>query len=342
MSFEILHEFPSPETERVWREFLTRAEVPSHYDSPEFFLDPFHTRPFAVLARKDGQVRGVLTGSHQGRTVVSGLPSRPQILVESTDTPATLDSLAQGLLAEGRNSDLITIYTWSWRDLPPFADRRFRRRQLLGNVVLDLTRGADALFKDFTKDRRRNIRYAEKNGVEVREAATQQDIIDAHAVYTAWRGTERKKVKGDWSFESFEAAVRLKNNRRLFLATFEGEIIAINIFRFFPGGLFESAANSSLDEFIHLKPNDLLQWRGIQWACAQGLRRHSLGGAHQFLLRFGGPVVPIFRYRLDRTLLRRHDLREGVEDSARSLLRRAPAGVNRTVRKLMGKELPPH
>jgi hypothetical protein len=144
-------------------------------------------------------------------------------------------------------------------------------------------------------------------------------------------------VHGDWSFESFEKTVNLRSNRRLFLASFSGKVIAINIFRFCPGGLFESAANSSLDQFMHLKPNDLLQWKGIQWACAQGLRRHSLGGTHEFLLRFGGTVVPILRYRLDRTLFRRHDLKESLAAKARSLLRSAPSGVGQTVRRLLGK-----
>jgi len=337
VNFEILYEFPRPERERAWREFLTRVEVPSHYDSPEYFLDPLRhgNRPFAVLALDENQVRGVLTGLHLGREVNSGLGSRPQICVDGVETAATLETLAQGLLAEAKQAELVHIYTWSTLELGPFAKRGFRRRQLLGSVVLDLTRGADALFKDFAKDRRRNIRYAEKHGVEVREAATDQDIVDAHAVYTEWRGTERKHVKGEWSFESFEKTVRLRSNRRLFLATFEGKIVAINIFRFFPGGLFESAANSSLDEYMHLKPNDLLQWRGIQWACSEGLRRHSLGGAHEFLLRFGGTVAPTFRYRLDRSFLRRHDLKESLGATARSLLQSAPPGMEQAVRKLL-------
>jgi hypothetical protein len=337
--FLILHEFPPPDLERAWRECLTRVEVPSHYNSPEYFLDPLRqgTRPFAVLAFESDRVRGVLTGFHLGSEVRSGLASRPQICVEGTETAATLETLAQGLLAESDDAGLVSLFTWSALELGPFSAHGFRSRQLPGSVVLDLTRGADNLFKEFSKDRRRNIRYAEKHGVEVREATSAQDIVDAHAVYSAWRGTDRKEVHGDWSFESFEKTMSVRSNRRLFLASFEGKVIAINIFRFFPGGLFESAANSSLDQFMHLKPNDLLQWRGIQWACAQGLRRHSLGGAHEFLLRFGGAVLPILRYRLDRTLFRRHDLKDSLGATARSLLRSAPLGVEQTVRRLLGK-----
>lgn len=341
MIFKILHEFPAPPVEQEWREFLRRLEVPSHYDAPEYFLDPLRQgeRPFGVLAVDNDHIRGVLTGFHLSKEVLCGLGSRPQISVDGMDTAATLGALLEGLLVESEKAELVHVYTWASLELPAFAAKGFRCRKLTGSVVLDLTRGADALFRDFTKDRRRNIRFAEKNGVVVREAASEQDIVEAHAVYSAWRGTERKQVKGDWSFESFAKTVKLTGNRRLFLATVGDNVVAINIFRFFPGGLFESAANSSLDEFTHLKPNDLLQWRGIQWACGQGLKRHSLGGAHEFLLRFGGTVVPILHYRLDRTFLRRHDLKQSLGNTARSLLRSAPAGVGEKVEQLLKKRV---
>lgn len=340
MNFKILYEFPSADVEQAWRDFLKRVEIPSHYESPEYFLDPLRrgTRPFAVLAFDGDQVRGALTGFHLNKEIFSGLASRPQICVDGMNPAATLECLAAGLLKESERSDLVHTFTWSWLELPPFSARGFRRRQLKGTVVLDLTRGPEALFGDFAKDRRRNIRFAEKQGVLVREADSPQDIVDAHAVYSAWRGTDRKEVKGDWSFPDFQRTMSLRNNRRLFLATFEGKVIAINIFRFFPGGLFESAANSSLEEFMHLKPNDLLQWRGIQWACSHGLRRHSLGGAHEFLLRFGGPVVPILHYRLDRTLFHRYDLKDKLGNTARSLLHRAPPQIGRTVARLLKKK----
>jgi Acetyltransferase (GNAT) domain len=325
MTFQILHHFPPTDIERAWRDYLTRVDVPSHYDAPEYFLDPLRMgdQPFAVLALEDGRVTGSLTGFHLGKHVTAGLPSRPQICVDpSRGVATTLESLVQGLLHEARSASLVSVYTWSSLELPAFAAHGFWCRLLEGNVVLDLTRGPDALFKEFTKDRRRNIRVAEKNGVEVQEASTNQDIADAYAVYSAWRKTNRKQVYGDWSFDAFATTCRLTANRRLFLARASGKVIAMNIFRFFPGGLFESAANSSLDEYIHLKPNDLLQWKGIEWACRQGLRRHSLGGAHPFVLRFGGTVVPILRYRLDRTWLQRHDLREKAQDIGRDLFRK--------------------
>jgi len=342
MNFTVLREFPSNELERAWRDYLTRVECPSHYDAPEFFLEPLFAgrQPFAVLAIEDERVRGVVTGLHPDQHVMCGLPSRPQISVDPTgNSEAALEALAQGLLTDGPSAALLSVYTWRFLPLPPLSARGFQSRELPGNVVLDLTLGPDALFNQFTKDRRRNIRFAEKNGVEVSEAVTAQDIAEAHAVYSAWRQRRGKEARGlSLSFELYEKAMSLKGNRRLFLARVSGRVVATNIFRFFPNGLFESSANTSLEEFIHLKPNDLLQWRGIEWACRNGLRRHSLGGSHQFLLRFGGTVVPILHYRLDRTWLHRHDLRDKVESAGRRVVRSLPPAVEKSLRILASKQ----
>lgn len=341
MKYQVLHEFPDPRTEAAWRALLSRVELPSHYDAPEYFMEPFWAgkKVFAVLAVEGDAVSAVVTGIHRGEHVICGLPARPQIAIDAgIDRVAALEALEKGLLHEGRRARTITVYSWPHIEMSPFLASGFRRRQLQGNVVLDLTVGAEALFQQFAKDRRRNIRFAEKNGVSVRIATTREDFLRAYDVYLAWVDAKSNEAKGEKrTFENFESAQQLTGNRRLFLAEYSGKVIAINTFRFYSGGLFESAANFSLNEFLHLKPNDLLQWRGIEWACSQGFRRHSLGGAHPFLTRFGGTLVPVVRYRLDRTLLRRHDLQEMIEDKVRKTVKGLPPAVQAGVRRALGK-----
>src|SRR5579864_8983557 len=131
-SFAILHDFPPPDVEEAWLDFLTRVEIPAHYDSPGFFKEPVWAgqRPFAVLALDRGTIVGVLTGLHSGNHVTSGLQSRPQICVDRTaNFNAALRSLAQGLLAEAGSAKLITIFSWSSLQLPVFESYHFRRRE---------------------------------------------------------------------------------------------------------------------------------------------------------------------------------------------------------------------
>jgi hypothetical protein len=339
IAFTRFHEFPSGELEAAWRDCLARVELPAHYNAPEFFLSPLWEgkRPFAILALESGKVVGILTGIHEGEELNCGQPSRPQICMDKTADPAIVQgALAEGLLAEAGRESLLNVY--SWTSLDSFRHFGFRHRRLEGDVVLDLTLGPDALFKRFHETRRRNIRFAIRQGVTVSQATTREELLEYYDVYLKWLQTQRKEIEGELQpLESFMRGRTLTANSRLFVARYSGKIVAGNIVRFFPEGLLEAAANSSLDQFLHLKPNDLLLWKSIEWGCGEGLQRFSLGGAHSFLRYCGGTVVPIHRYRIDRTWIRRHDLHETILDHSRHVLHRMPAPVERTVRRLLGK-----
>jgi len=342
VDFCIVNEFPGPSLELAWRDCLDRADAPAHYNAPEYFRDPKqgNERRFAVLATKDSRVTGVLTGAHEGDHAACGLITRPQICMdESADAAATGEALVRGFLAEASAAKLLTVY--SWFPLESFMDYGFRERTLEGAVVLDLTQGPEALFKQLDKKRRNCIRSAMRQPVEIVEATTDQDIASFYTVYSRWFGTTRKKIEGrKLSLEFFQQRFLLRENVRAFLARSEERVIAGITLRFLPGGLVEYSNNSSLDEFLHLKPNDLLLWNAIEWACREGFPRFSLGGAHRFLREFGGTLTPVYRYRLDRTRLRQHDLRENLTDWGRATLRQMPRPLETAVRKIAGKSLP--
>lgn len=339
LNFRIVREFPSPSEERAWREFLPRSDWPSHYTSPEFFLEPYWhgKKPFAVLAYDGGRIVAVLTGLHEGDHVISGIPARPQVSFDRTiDYSHAAQTLALGFLEEAGSARLISLYTWT--PLEALRIMGFRLRALEGCVVLDLGLGPQALLQQMHMSQRKNTRIATRKGVEVFEAATEEDLAAYYDVYCRWRRTSRKEIEGEQvPFSVVLAAYRLKSNRRYFLARHDGKIIAGSSVRFSPGGLLEYSGNPSLDEYFLLKPNDLLKWKVIEWGCAQGFPLFSLGGAHRFHLKSGGTVVPVYRHRVDKTWLRRHDLREALTDTGRKALRRAPL-IDKTVRRLLGKK----
>ncbi|MGH9469856.1 MAG: peptidoglycan bridge formation glycyltransferase FemA/FemB family protein, partial [Terriglobia bacterium] len=188
-SFSVIHSFPPPTLEARWREFLVGAEAPSQYNAPEFFLEPYWEgkRPFAVLALEGDRVTGVLTGIHEGNQVLSGLGVRPQIFIGNPEnSAAALRSLAAGMLSEAGSDPLLTVYTWEWLPLKPLQKYGFRPRALTGDVVLDLTKGTEQLFKELDKKRRNNIRYATKHGVEVSRATTIEEFRTYYQIYLGW------------------------------------------------------------------------------------------------------------------------------------------------------------
>jgi hypothetical protein len=299
-----LHEFPAPGLELAWREMLTRVALPSHYTSPEWFREPYFEgkRPFAILVLQSGRAVAVVTGFHEGEEVRCGLPTRPQVQIVEEEMSSESRKVVQ--------------------EIP----------------MLDLTLGAETLLKQCDKKRRNSIRYAIKNGVEVAEGENDEELRAFHDIYEGWC---RSKQTHCYPYAVEQRAFReTRGNRKIFLARHSGKIIAGSVFRFFPGGLVDYSRNGSLPEHQGLKPNDILAWRAVEWACENGFQRMSMGGSHRFLREFGGAAVPVQRYRLDRSLLRRHDRREEMVESAGKLVKRLPPQWETRVRKILRKEKP--
>lgn len=336
MNWTIVHEFPAPGVQASWNEFLERADYPYFYVAPEYFLEPFlrDKKPFAILAWDDGRIVGVLTGMHEDNKVVSGFTSRPQTVFGiSASQAAVADCLLDGLSAETGDDTLVTLYTWT--EVPAFAARGYKHRLEDGVVMLDLTGGADALFKEFSSNRRTNVRKALKQGMDVSIATTREEFRAYYDIYVDW--SQRKQLPYT-TYDVMEDALMLTEHRKLFLARFEGKILAGVIIRVHPTGMIIYAANSSIKESLTLKPNDVLHWRVMEWACAQGYKRYNLGGAHLFLRKMGGTVIPSHRYRLDRTLLHRHDAKDALRASTSKLLHAMPEKMQRKVRHILRRD----
>ena len=329
----VVTEMPSGALATEWRAFLHRADYASHYATPEFFLEPqFRARgPFAVLVRQDGRVVAVATGVLEGRTVQCGLMSRPQLSIDpAADRAGVARALAGALAQVHPGGQAVTLVSWS--PLPQLTAAGYREKVYSGEkgiVVLDLRRGADALFREFSESRRANIRKGMRRGIEVAEAQGEDDLTAYYEIYRDWC---RGKQQPANDYPLFRETMLTRGNRRLFLARHHGVIVAGVVVRFSPGGVLEYAANASRKADQSIRPNDLLHWRVIEWACAEALTTYSLGGAHLFLRRFGGTIIDTYQYAFDRTFGKRLEMRDRLMDVARRSWRRLPDPLKHRLR----------
>ncbi len=333
-SYHILHGRPEGQIEALWRACLADADFPTHYTAPEYFLEPGlrNKGPFAILSLSGEEVTAVLTGTNDGAYVQSGQSVRPQIVFSRrADRVQAMTNVVDGLLVEAASAKLVDLFVWS--DMDALVNSRFRQRRHEGVVMLDLSYGPDFLFRKFSQTTRNEIRRAIKYGVSVAIATKREDISSFYTVYLDW--SRRKRIPFVEE-NKFQAMFSLTQNRRLFLARHEGEVIAGAVLRFFYGGVAEYAANSSLERALQLHPNHLLQWRAIEWACAEGMARYSLGGAHFFLRKFGGHIMPTTRCRLDLSLFRRFAIGDRIADQAERARPLIPGRLITAARALRG------
>ena len=201
-SFQILHGTPTGLLETAWRACLADSDFPTHYTAPEYFCEPMLNgkKPFAVLSIVDEDVTAVMTGIHHSDRVQSGLSLRPQIAFSRhADRSRAMNNLIAGLLQEAKSAKLVDLFLWS--DMAGLVDARFRQRTYEGVVMLDLSLGPDALFREFSQTRRNDIRRAIKNGVSVDFAKSRDDVSAYYAVYVDWTRRRSLPITGEEQFQ---------------------------------------------------------------------------------------------------------------------------------------------
>jgi len=339
MRFVTLTSPPDAELAEKWNAFLSTARYATHYTTPNYFIDPYvRGARFAVLATDDADnIAAVATGVRDGDALTCGMFSRPQTVFGNNIAPdAAAAALLDGLNAVGGGRALVELFTWE--SMPEFAGRGMTTRvsgDTTSIVVLDLAVGADALFAGFSQTRRNELRKGIKQQlVEVKELETDEELAELYSIHCDWNA-RKGNVPAD--IEQMKIAIRQRENRRVFIAKVEGQTVAGSFYRFCPGGVVEYAANFSMPEYQKLRPNDLIGWHAIQWACSEGFTHFSMGGAHLFLRRFGGQIVTTFRYRRDGSRFRSHDLRENARDLGSQAFQKLPTTFRNGVRRILAR-----
>lgn len=340
MNYKIFTEHPDAAWTRKWNDFLADALFPTHYTTPNFFIDPFVRggQRFAVAALENNEIKSVVTGVDTGKRIVCGLFVRPQTAFgKGANRLEASRSLMEGLYEKG-GADLEVVELFSWDPIPEFEKFGFNSREFgaeMGTSVLDLKKSAGELFKDFSESRRNGINKAlRQNRLQITEIKNEVELAELYEIHKNW--CQRKGNQPD-TFEQMKLGFAQTNYRKIFIAKHEEKVIAGSYFRFCKGGILEYAGNNSYVEYQKLKPNELIMWRAIEWACEQDFQFFSLGGSHPFLRRFGGDIASTYRYKSDLTRLKIHHLKELVADFSIKTYKNLPQPVRTKIKAVLGR-----
>lgn len=210
---------------------------------------------------------------------------------------ARLDALrsevARTLAAEGVVAEFAHLHPWN--AVPVLLGGASPDREV---VWVDLTTDPDRLWREsYSNACRKNVKRAEREGVTVREARDEADIVEFHRIYTA---TMERNAALDAYFldrDYFQAIfAEMRGAGRFALAEHDGRVIAATLY------LHDSEdAYSYLGGADHsrqqLRPTNAVVHETIRWAREQGKRRLILGGGYR-------PGDGIFRFKASFSPLR--------------------------------------
>ena len=145
-------------------------------------------------------------------------------------------------------------------------------------VYLDLTKNEGTLLKEMNKKTRNLIRKAQKKGIQISISENKEDLKEFTKLYTKTMKRANASSKYFFPLKFFTNTFKyLKNNAKLFVAKYNGKIIASSIF-LHKQDLLHYHFSGSDENYLNLAPNNLLLWEAAKWGKRMGCTKFHLGG----------------------------------------------------------------
>jgi CelD/BcsL family acetyltransferase involved in cellulose biosynthesis len=159
-----------------------------------------------------------------------------------------------------------------------------------------LQKDAEGLWKSIAHNKRRNIKKAQEQGAEVVQLKSYDALVSFYEMYDA--SSERVGFMS-YSFNYFNSYLRVFGARdkvRVFLTVFKGQPVA-GVFVVVHGDTAYALAAGSRKDVWQVRPNDLLHWKAMEWACGEGFSWYHMGHVYEPLPTENSPGWSLWRWK---------------------------------------------
>lgn len=157
------------------------------------------------------------------------------------------------------------------------------------NVIRDLIMPIDEIWMDFKQKVRKNVKRANKNGLQIvidKEGSRLKDFLNIY-----YGTMERTNAEDEFFFskEFFEKINLMENNKVYFHVLYESKVISTELVIYGAETAYSYLGGTNSDYF-ELRPNDFLKYEIIKWCKKNNFKRFVLGGGY-------GSDDGIFQYK---------------------------------------------
>lgn len=212
--------------------------------------------------------------------------------------------------AQELHADFIEVRCPDSQYFEILSQQGFVRRDDYLTFSLRLNGNTEQSWSKLGERKKKQVRKAERSGVETFEAAGKPDLKTFHLLY---QNTMKKLGSPPQSYSFFDRMWDLfyPQNMKVFLARLGDKYIAGKLFLLHNNTIYQ-AYKASLGEYLNLRPNDLLQWHLIKWGNEHRFKYIDFGrtrkkdeGTILFKKQWGGePVDMPYFYKFYGTELR--------------------------------------
>jgi serine/alanine adding enzyme len=305
-----IHSIP----EGQWHDFVTAHPDGNVFATPDYCklmlsFDKIH--PYAIALMEAEEITGVLCGilykEYKGilglissRLVIMGGP-----LVKDNDPAragqliSEMDRLASRKCIYTQYRNLLDVSCFS--DL--FKKNKYDFEEHL-NILVDLTKPREQLWKEAHVKRRNEIKRGEKKGSIVLEVTDPENFRVSYDILNEVYHRAKLPLPDFDYFEKTWNTLSEKKLFRCFGAFYEDRLIGTMYVLCFKETLYDWYAGSYRSDYDK-NPNDIIPWNIFLWGKENGYHRFDFGGAgkpgvpygvRDYKKQFGGEFVNFGRY----------------------------------------------
>jgi Acetyltransferase (GNAT) domain len=298
----------TPDYFKKWDEFVARTTGSSFYHESAWFdilEKTFRYKQVGCLQMEGDKIVGGLPLFKIRRLVGNGVVSSPfrdrgGVLCLPDVNPRHI--LAQTIKRHGRQTDYILVKQMETFDEKAVGVLPYQKSINWITTRLDLSKGADSIWRSLKNNAQGPVKQAQKKGVQVTIADSQADMASFYRIFL-----ENRKKLGIPSFPKI-FFIRLWDFMQtsgkicLILANIGQKTIAGILLLVHKNSVIDGYA-ASLREFRPYRANDLLVWKAIEWACKNGYTVFDFGADSRrqknllaFKKKWGGQQKTVHHY----------------------------------------------
>jgi len=265
---------------------------------------------FLAVVNDQGKISGTLLaviqkeyasilGNFTARSIIHGGP-----LIKDDD-PNVMDFVLKEYNGIIKKKAIYSQFRnfWDWSSLEEvFLTNGFEFEEHL-NILIDLTKSEDQLWKEVHSKRRNEIRRAVRENTTFSIGSTDEALEKCYDILKEVYSRAKLPIP-DYLF--FHNLFHMKENAKLmvFCAHYHGEIIGCMLALVFGDRIYDFYAGS-LKEYYNKYPNDLIPWEVFKWGKDRQYRIFDFGGAgkpdipygvRDYKKKFGGEFLNFGRF----------------------------------------------
>lgn len=289
-----------------WNSFLSSfisGNLQQSYDYGEVakLCNP-HTMVVRLLAVDRGSPVGLVQGRFNkrfgfgDRLLVGGVYGSGPIIANVEDGKEVLIELLTNLEACAIKSRVSEAFIYSTRVEESLESLGYTLSSVFNVCKVNLRGNVDELWRSIAHNKRKNIKKAIKHNIKVIHGASDEDLASFYEMHTI-ASKRAKFIPHPLNyFYSFLKVFGKDGKVKIFLSYFNGLPVA-GVFVVVHGDTAYALGAGSRKEAWSVRPNDVLHWKAMEWACNEGLAYYHMGFVSEPPPVEGSPGWGLWRWK---------------------------------------------